>query len=190
MQIVPDVVGCFDAAVEMLKAEQLRLRKGVVARNTVLGYGYDWRMFCAWAKTRGLDPLLFTSLMHQESDFDPYVESVARAKGLTQIIPQTAVEIATALGVKDFSQADLFHPKQNVQFGTYYFAARLKRNGSVARALAAYNAGDGNVDDWTTPNREDPDIFVEYVPFTETHDYVKKILGFYWVNRYLWAGQR
>ena len=108
------------------------------------------------ARGRGLDPLLFTSLMHQESDFDPYVESVARAKGLTQIIPQTAVEIATALGVKDFSQTDLFHPKQNVQFGTYYFAARLKRNGSVARALAAYNAGDGNVDDWTTPQPRRP----------------------------------
>jgi len=46
-----------EISLEMLKAEQLRLRKGVVARNTVLGYGYDWRMFCAWAKTRGLDAL-------------------------------------------------------------------------------------------------------------------------------------
>ena len=51
------------------------------------------------ATARGFDPLLFTSLMHQESDFDPYAESVARAKGLTQIIPQTGTEIARALGV-------------------------------------------------------------------------------------------
>ena len=109
------------------------------------------------AKARGIDPLLFTSLMHQESDFDPYVESVAqRAKGLTQIIPQTASEIAAALGVKDFNQEDLFHPKQNVQFGAYYFAARLKRNGSVDRALASYNAGDGNVDNWTRPAATTP----------------------------------
>src|SRR5919204_6979156 len=49
------------------------------------------------AKARGIDPLLFTSLMHQESDFDPYVESVARAKGLTQIIPQTGLEVAAKL---------------------------------------------------------------------------------------------
>lgn len=145
-------------------------------------------MVTSAAKARGIDPLLFTSLMHQESDFDPYVESVAKAKGLTQIIPQTASEIAAALGVKDFNQADLFHAKQNVQFGTYYFAARLKRNGSIDRALAAYNAGDGNVDDWTTPGRDDPDVFAEYVPFAETNDYVKKILSFYWINRYLWAG--
>jgi soluble lytic murein transglycosylase-like protein/TolA-binding protein len=141
------------------------------------------------AKARGIDPLLFTSLMHQESDFDPYVESVARARGLTQIIPQTASEIATALGVKDFNQEDLFHPKQNVQFGAYYLAARLKRNGSIDRGLASYNAGDGNVDDWSLAGRDDLDVFVEYVPFAETNDYVKKILSFYWINRYLWAGQ-
>ena len=144
-------------------------------------------MVTSTAKARGLDPLLFTSLMHQESDFDPYVESVARAKGLSQIVPQTASEIAAALGVKDFNQDDLYHAKQNVQFGTYYFAARLRRNGSIDRALAAYNAGDGNVDNWTTPGRDDPDVFTEYVPFAETNDYVKKILGYYWINRYLWA---
>ncbi|MCA1644629.1 MAG: transglycosylase SLT domain-containing protein [Chloroflexi bacterium] len=139
------------------------------------------------AKTRGFDSLLFTSLMHQESDFDPYAESVARAKGLTQIIPQTANEIARALRVQSFQPQDLFSPKQNVQFGAYYFAERLKRNGSIDRALAAYNAGDGNVDNWTTPGRDDPDVFTEYIPFAETHDYVKHIQLYWWINRYLWA---
>jgi soluble lytic murein transglycosylase len=142
------------------------------------------------AKARGLDPLLFTALMHQESDFDPYVESVAQAKGLTQIVPQTASEIAAALGVHDFNQADLFHAKQNVQFGAYYFAARVKRNGSIDRALASYNAGDGNVDNWTGPGRDDPDVFAEYVPFAETNDYVKRIQLYWWINRYIWVGQR
>jgi soluble lytic murein transglycosylase len=139
------------------------------------------------AKARGFDPLLFTSLMHQESDFDPYVESVAKAKGLTQIIPQTGTEIARALRVQGFQQEDLFHPKQNVQFGAYYFGERLKRNGSIDRALASYNAGDGNVDNWTTPGRDDPDVFTEYVPFAETHDYVKRIQMYWWINRYIWA---
>ncbi|HET6316006.1 MAG TPA: transglycosylase SLT domain-containing protein, partial [Chloroflexota bacterium] len=113
----------------------------------------------ATAKTRGIDPLLLTSLMHQESDFDAYAESVAKAKGLTQIIPQTGQEIANALGVKDFRQEDLFHAKQNVQFGSWYFSERLKRNGQVAKALASYNAGDGNVDNWSLPGRDDPDVF-------------------------------
>ena len=138
------------------------------------------------AKQRSLDPLLFTSLMHQESDFDPYVESVAKAKGLSQIIPKTGNEIASALGIKDFSQDDLYQPKLNVQFGAYYFSQRLKRNGSVDRALASYNAGDGNVDNWTTPGRDDPDVFTEYVPFEETHNYVKAIQLYWWVNRYIW----
>jgi len=142
------------------------------------------------ANMRGFDPLLFTSLMHQESDFDPYVESVAKAKGLTQIIPQTGTEIARALGIKNFSQDDLYHPKQNVQFGSFYFAERLKRNGSIDRALASYNAGDGNVDNWTTPGRDDPDVFTEYVPFAETHDYVKRIQFYWWINRYIWVGGR
>jgi soluble lytic murein transglycosylase len=141
------------------------------------------------SRQRGVDPLLFTSLMHQESDFDPYVESVAKAKGLTQIIPKTGSEIANALGIKDFQQDDLYQPRENVQFGAYYFGQRLKRNGSVVRALASYNAGDGNVDNWTSPGREDPDVFTEYVPFEETHNYVKKIQMYYWINRYLWAGR-
>jgi soluble lytic murein transglycosylase len=140
------------------------------------------------ANQRKVDPLLFTSLIHQESDFDPYVESVAKAKGLTQIIPQTGTEIANALGMKNFQQDDLYHPKENVQFGAYYFGQRLKRNGAVERALASYNAGDGNVDNWTMPGRDDPDVFVEYVPFEETHNYVKAILTYWWTNRYLWAG--
>jgi soluble lytic murein transglycosylase len=141
------------------------------------------------AQKQGLDPLLFTSLMHQESDFDPYAESVAKAKGLTQIIPQTGDEIARALGVKDFQQADLFHPRRSVEFGAWYFAQRVKRNGATAKALAAYNSGDGNVDTWTAANREDPDVFTEYVSFEETHNYVKRIQFYYWVNRYIWAGQ-
>jgi soluble lytic murein transglycosylase len=139
------------------------------------------------SKKRGLDPLLFTSLMHQESDFDPYVESVQKAKGLSQIIPQTGNEIAKALGISNFDQTDLYHPTTNVQFGAYYFSQRLKRNGAVAPALAAYNAGDGNVDNWTTPGREDPDLFTEYVPFEETHNYVERIQLYWWINRYIWV---
>jgi soluble lytic murein transglycosylase len=140
------------------------------------------------AKPHGLDPLLLTSLMHQESDFDAYAESVAKAKGLTQIIPKTGTEIAGKLGVKDFEQTDLFQPKENLRFGAFYFAARLKRNGSVTRALASYNAGDGNVDTWTLPGRDDSDVFAEYIPFEETNNYVKKIQQYWWINRYVWTG--
>jgi soluble lytic murein transglycosylase len=141
----------------------------------------------AMAKSRNIDPLLLTSLMHQESDFDPHAESVAKAKGLTQIVPQTGSEIASRLGVKDFQQEDLFQPRQNLVFGSFYFGERLKRNGQVARALASYNAGDGNVDTWTLPGRDDADVFTEFIPFAETNDYVKRIQFYWWINRYLWV---
>jgi soluble lytic murein transglycosylase len=139
------------------------------------------------ARQRGLDPLLFNALMRQESEFDAYAESVAKAKGLTQIIPQTGDEIAAALGVRDFAQETLFQPKRSVEFGAWYFGLRLRRNGGVVRALASYNAGDGNVDNWTGPGREDPDIFAEYIPFAETHDYVKRIQLYWWLQRYIWG---
>ncbi|MBV9543329.1 MAG: lytic transglycosylase domain-containing protein [Chloroflexi bacterium] len=142
----------------------------------------------ATADARGLDPLLLTSLMHQESDFDSNAESVAQAKGLTQIVPKTGTEIAGKLGVKGFQQTDLFQPKQNLRFGAFYFAERMKRNGSVARALASYNAGDGNVDTWTLPGRDDSDVFAEYIPFEETNNYVKRTQSYWWINRYIWAG--
>lgn len=145
-------------------------------------------LIAATASDRRLDPLLLLSLVRQESDFDAYAESVQKARGLSQIIPQTAQEIAKALNVSDFQQTDLFGPKQNLRFGAYYFAQRLRRNGSVDRALASYNAGDGNVDTWTLDGRDDPDIFTEYIPFPETHDYVEKIETYWWINRYLWAG--
>ncbi|MBI2755139.1 MAG: transglycosylase SLT domain-containing protein [Chloroflexi bacterium] len=142
------------------------------------------------AKQNGLDPLLFEGLIRQESDFDPYAESVVKAKGLSQIMPDTTgPEIAGKLGVKDYSPESLFEAKRNVQFGAFYFAERLKRNGRVPqKALAAYNAGDGNVDNWTGAGREDPDVFAEYIAFFETHDYVQRIYTYWTLNRYIWGG--
>jgi soluble lytic murein transglycosylase len=139
------------------------------------------------ARRRGLDPLLLNALMRQESDFDAYAESVAKARGLTQIVPKTGEEIAAALGVGDFTPESLFRPERSVEFGAWYFGQRLKRNGGVVRALASYNAGDGNVDNWTAPGREDPDVFAEYIPFAETHDYVKKIYTYWMLQRYIWG---
>ncbi len=89
--------------------------------------------------------------------------------------------------VQGFQQEHLFQARQNVRFGTWYFSERLKRNKDLARSLASYNAGDGNVDTWTLPGRDDPDVFAEYIAFAETHDYVKRIHFYWWINRYLWA---
>jgi soluble lytic murein transglycosylase len=143
-----------------------------------------------WAERNGIDPLLFTALMHQESEFDASARSVADAKGLTQVIPPTGLEIAAKLGVKDFQQEDLYQPMVSVRFGTSYFGDRLRRfNGNTYLALAAYNAGDGNVDRMVRPERvADPDVFAEYIPFEETHGYVRKIFGYWELYRALYGG--
>ena len=132
-------------------------------------------------------PVAAMSLMHQESDFDAYAESVAKAKGLTQIIP------ADRHRDRHQTWRQGFPPGRPVPSQTEPPVRRLvlwptpPAQRQVARALASYNAGDGNVDTWTLPGRDDPDVFAEYVPFAETHDYVKKIEAYWWLNRYLWA---
>ncbi|MBI4493352.1 MAG: transglycosylase SLT domain-containing protein [Chloroflexi bacterium] len=142
------------------------------------------------AQQAGVDPLLFTALMRQESEFDQFAESVASARGLTQIIPTTAKDIATGLSIRNFNLDQLYLPSLNVRFGTSYFGDRLRRFlGNPYPALAAYNAGDGNVDTWLRPERvADQDIFAEYVPFDETFDYVRKIFAYWEVYRAVYGG--
>ncbi len=146
----------------------------------------------AAAQRYGIDQLLFTALMRQESEYDPGAESVAQARGLTQIIPSTAQDVARGLGLdpKTFRLDDLYRPKTSVEFGAWFFSRRLKRfGGDATRALAAYNAGDGNVDRWLgRPEVEDADVFAEHIPFEETHDYVRKVYTYYQLHRAIYEG--
>lgn len=107
------------------------------------------------AKKHGLDPDLFESLVEAESSFNPKAQSHVGAAGLTQLMPGTAKE----LGV-----ADVWDPYQNLDGGARYLAKQLKRFGTIELALAAYNAGPGNV-------RKHGGI----PPFKETQNYVAKI---------------
>jgi soluble lytic murein transglycosylase len=128
-----------------------------------------------------VDPLLFLALVRQESSYDPSVTSAADARGLAQIVPDTAKVMADALGVKDWNANLLYRPYAGVEFGTIYLHDRLSIfDGSIVQALAAYNAGDGNAGDWATQVKsDDPDVYVESIPFPETYDYVKKVYANY-----------
>lgn len=132
-----------------------------------------------YAAARELDVHLLTALVAQESTFQADVRSSANAIGLMQLLPATGQRYATRLGIRGFTPALLTDPETNVRLGTAYLADLLRRyGGNEAAALAAYNAGENRVDRW---RRERPgvptDEFIDDIPYPETQNYVKRILG-------------
>ncbi|MGH1396590.1 MAG: transglycosylase SLT domain-containing protein [Trichormus sp.] len=134
-----------------------------------------------WSSQRQLNPLLVTALMRQESRFERKIKSVAGATGLMQVMPDTGKWIASKIQV-DNKTLNLEDPNDNIMLGTWYLNYTHERyNNNSMLAIASYNAGPGNVSRWlqTLPN-QDPDEFVEAIPFNETRDYVRQVFGNYW----------
>jgi soluble lytic murein transglycosylase len=127
------------------------------------------------------DPLLFSSLMLQESNMDQAVESAAQARGLSQLIAGTGYDAARALGQYDFVSSDLFRPRTSITLGAFTFGQRLARyDNRIFPALAAYNAPQFAVDGWLlSAPTTDVDTFAEAIPFTETYPYVQRIYANY-----------
>jgi soluble lytic murein transglycosylase len=137
-----------------------------------------WELIRRHAAARKLDPHLMAALIAQESTFDADIRSVANAWGLMQIIPATGRRYAQLLGIRPFRTDRLTDPETNVRIGMAYFADLLNRFGDPAPALAAYNAGEQRVSRWLA---ERPgvsrDEFIDDIPFPETQNYVKRIVG-------------
>lgn len=130
------------------------------------------------------------AVMRQESMFQIDAVSSAGARGLMQLMPGTAQDVARKVGV-DYSPSRLVSDAEyNALLGSTYLKTQLDQyDGSLVLAAAAYNAGPGNANKWITaygdPRAEnvDPVIWVELIPFTETRTYVKRVLGNYLVYR-------
>ena len=125
-----------------------------------------------------LDPYVIASLILQESTFDPAAHSGANAWGLMQIVPATGRRLAVAVGVRRFNTAMLTNGDTNIRLGTLYFKRLVSQFGGVYYALASYNAGENRVVRWKSerPNM-DEDEFIDDIPFPETQNYVKRVLG-------------
>jgi soluble lytic murein transglycosylase len=120
------------------------------------------------ANENRIDPALLAAVIETESKFNPNAESGAGAVGLMQLTPSTAKGIAKYTGGHDFRVSDLTNPEINVRYGAWYLRHLLDRYDQHERlALAAYNAGEDNVDRW---QREHVGI-----QFQETRDYVDKV---------------
>lgn len=132
-----------------------------------------------------IDAFIITGLMRQESYFNRLARSWIGAKGLIQLMPGTAGDIARWYGLPILSGNDFFIPENSILYGSLYLARQNSAfNGSSVLALAAYNAGPGNAAKWMEAfplDSSDPELFIEQIPFTETRGYVKHVLANAWL---------
>jgi soluble lytic murein transglycosylase len=146
-----------------------------------LGY---WELVKEQSTRYTLDPYLVVALIREESAFGERVVSRAGAVGLMQLLPRTADQIVNAAGGTGGS-ASLESPAANIKLGTRYLATMLEEfKGNWTLALAAYNAGPHHVRRWLeTRGYRSDDEFIEEIPFLETQQYVKRVLGSYYRYR-------
>ena len=114
-----------------------------------------------------LNPALLAAVIEQESKFNASARSSTGAIGLMQLQPATAKGIAIHTGGNDFVLADLDNPEINVRYGSWYLRHLLDKYHDERLALAAYNAGQANVDDWRSKGED--------IQFSETRAYVSRV---------------
>ncbi len=138
-----------------------------------------WPLIRRYSAERQLDPYMMAALIAQESTFTADVRSSANAYGLMQLLPSTGRQYAKSLHLsRRFSINMLTSAETNLKMGTAYFADLIKQFGAAHYALATYNAGPNRVSRWMSERPGvDRDEFVDDIPFPETQNYVKKILG-------------
>jgi soluble lytic murein transglycosylase len=136
-----------------------------------------WDLIQKHATANRLDPYLIAALVAQESTFVRDIRSPARAVGLMQLLPSTARTMARKLKMR-YSASLLTNPEANIRMGTAYFAQNVAEFGDVHLVLASYNAGESAVRRWVAERPGLPrDEFIDDIPYPETQNYVKRILG-------------
>jgi soluble lytic murein transglycosylase len=130
------------------------------------------------ARQNGIDPALLAAVIYQESKFDAHAESRSGAIGLMQLTPATAHGIAVRTGGSQFETSDLLNPEINIRYGSWYLANLFRKYGDERLVLAAYNAGQGNVDRWRAEGRA--------IAFAETRAYVAQVEHLKRVYRDAW----
>lgn len=141
----------------------------------------------AYAREREIDEAWVYGLIRQESRFVQQARSNVGASGLMQLMPATAQWIAKRLGFKRFQQNQVNQIDTNISFGTYYLKYVLDSNdGQPVLATASYNAGPSRAKRWQDEKALEGAAYAESIPFTETRDYVQKVMSnaSYYANRF------
>ncbi len=133
------------------------------------------------AKEHGLDPALVAAVIYQESKFRSDAKSSSGAIGLMQLTPTTAHGIAIRTHGNAFQTSDLYDPEINIRYGAWYLHDLFAKYHSETLVLAAYNAGQGNVDRWRAAG--------EGIQFSETRAYVARVEHLQRVYNKAWHSQ-
>lgn len=135
-----------------------------------------------------VDPFMVYAIIKAESNFDLGATSNRGAAGLMQLMDNTAKELCTNETLDYQSGTTLYNPEKNIMLGTKYFADLKEKFKNDSVALAAYNAGSGNVQKWIDEGIiKDDGSDIEKIPFKETNTYVRKILKDYKIYRKLYS---
>lgn len=142
-----------------------------------------------YAKTKGIDPRFVLAVMKQESSFRARVKSPSAARGLLQLVYDTAVQYNQKAGFPNFNADDLYEPNINIAIGSAYIADLKKQFNGLYEAIAAsYNGGEDNAARWLDRSKpKDAAIFASEVGFAETKNYVFKVMNNYRVYRELYT---
>lgn len=141
-----------------------------------------------YAGENKIDPLLIFAIIKAESNFNRNIQSSRGAIGLMQLMESTAIEMANEVKEEIVVKEALYNPEINIKIGTFYYAYLTKHyEGNEQLALAAYNAGMGNVDRWIAEGiikKDGSDL--EHIPYKETNNYVRKIIRDYKIYQKLY----
>jgi soluble lytic murein transglycosylase len=144
-----------------------------------------------FAPERGVDPRLVLSIMRQESRFQPEAKSYAAARGLMQFISTTSIRVAGELGRNNFHRDDLYFPPTAILFGSQYLGDLFRGFPNQPDAVvASYNGGEDNMKRWLSRSRSNlPDRYVPEIVYSQTKDYVYKVMANYRMYQYLYDEQ-
>jgi soluble lytic murein transglycosylase len=133
------------------------------------------------AQRHSLDPALLAAVIYQESKFHAGARSSSGAIGLMQLTPATARGIAIRTHGSAFRTKDLYDPEINIRYGSWYLDNLFRKYGSEQLVLAAYNAGQGNVDRWRSNGQP--------IQFSETKAYVARVEDLKRIYRDAWRSK-
>jgi soluble lytic murein transglycosylase len=135
-------------------------------------------VFTDLVAARGLDPWLTAGLIKQESGFNPRARSAADARGLMQVLPSVGAQLARGLGWSEWESVLLYQPEVSLTLGTLHLRDMRRQYPESVRFLAAYNAGGTRVRRWDGRPKvlDDPELYLEMIPYIETRTYVRRVL--------------